>query len=301
MIIFLDSHNDTVKISKDMEYSGVILADFTKKDKAFAMLEINMDAPSFLDEETKTIRFESRKDHDYMALHIPDLGKEDTFQMIEAYITNKIIIIISDQLTLKTLKSELEAGGLDLQSAPQILVFLFNYILRQNISYLDQIDNEIEELEDRATGKRPDDPTPTINHLRKQLSILKHYYGSLYDALDQLTDNRNTLFTEEYLQIFRAQKNKANRLYNSVISLKDYLVHVREAYQNQWDINLNETMRFFTVITAIFLPLTLIVGWYGMNLTMPELKYSFTYPIIVIVCSLFVVVSLIFCKRKGWF
>ena len=60
-------------------------------------------------------------------------------------------------------------------------------------------------------------------------------------------------------------------------------------------------MRFFTVITAVFLPLTLIAGWYGMNLRMPELKSALTYPIIIGVSLAFIVISLIYCKRKGWF
>ena len=57
---------------------------------------------------------------------------------------------------------------------------------------------------------------------------------------------------------------------HSVLNLRDYLSQVREAYQSQIDINLNNVMKIFTVITAIFLPLSLIAGWYGMNFNMPE-------------------------------
>jgi magnesium transporter len=59
-------------------------------------------------------------------------------------------------------------------------------------------------------------------------------------------------------------------------------------------------MRVFTVITAVFLPLTLIVGWYGMNLRMPELASPVTYPIIIGVSLVFLFVSLVYSKYKGW-
>lgn len=58
--------------------------------------------------------------------------------------------------------------------------------------------------------------------------------------------------------------------------LRDYSVQVRESYQAQVDIRLNRMMYIFTFVTVIFLPLTLIVGWYGMNFSgMPELYYPF--------------------------
>ena len=59
-------------------------------------------------------------------------------------------------------------------------------------------------------------------------------------------------------------------------------------------------MKIFTVITAIFLPLTLIVGWYGMNLQMPEFQLPYTYPIVIVVSLLIVILSVFYFKRKNW-
>ncbi|HRT81755.1 MAG TPA: CorA family divalent cation transporter, partial [Oscillospiraceae bacterium] len=85
-----------------------------------------------------------------------------------------------------------------------------------------------------------------------------------------------------------------------ILNQREYLTQVREAFQNQLDISLNETMRFFTVVTSIFLPLTLLVGWYGMNLRMPEFASNHAYPIVIAFSILFIILSLIFSKKKGW-
>ena len=62
--------------------------------------------------------------------------------------------------------------------------------------------------------------------------------------------------------------------------------------------NLNNTMKLFTIVTIIFQPLTLIVGWYGMNFTnMPELVWKFGY-IYVIVLSITVVAGILFYFKK---
>ena len=67
------------------------------------------------------------------------------------------------------------------------------------------------------------------------------------------------------------------------------------------DIELNETMKVFTVITTIFLPLTLIAGWYGMNLNMPEYASPYAYPAVILVSLLVVVGEIVYFKKKKWF
>ena len=60
-------------------------------------------------------------------------------------------------------------------------------------------------------------------------------------------------------------------------------------------------MTLLTVITSIFMPLTLIAGWYGMNFKyMPEREYKAAYPIVILLSIAIVVISLIFFKKKKW-
>ena len=70
-------------------------------------------------------------------------------------------------------------------------------------------------------------------------------------------------------------------------------------FQAEVDIRQNRTMRILTIVTTIFLPLTLIAGWYGMNFVrMPELPWKYGYPVVVLVSVVTVVVSIIICKKK---
>ena len=60
-------------------------------------------------------------------------------------------------------------------------------------------------------------------------------------------------------------------------------------------------MTILTVVTTIFMPLTLIAGWYGMNFRyMPELDAVWGYPVIIIISILIVIGSLLFFKKKKW-
>ena len=61
-------------------------------------------------------------------------------------------------------------------------------------------------------------------------------------------------------------------------------------------------MQFLTVVTTIFMPLTLITGWYGMNfVNMPELYYKGSYFIIIGVVLLIVIIEILYFKHKNWF
>lgn len=94
--------------------------------------------------------------------------------------------------------------------------------------------------------------------------------------------------------------HRTERLHSYVEEIKEYLKQLRELYQTQIDIQQNRVMTVLTIVTTVFLPLTLITGWYGMNFVhMPELQWKYGY-VGVFVLSLLVAGGEIcfFKKRK---
>ena len=87
-------------------------------------------------------------------------------------------------------------------------------------------------------------------------------------------------------------------------ALRDHLGHRRKLLHvllQQIDIRMNRVMTILTVLSTIFMPLTLIAGWYGMNFRyMPELNWPWSYPIVFVVCIVIVVACLVFFKKKKW-
>ena len=84
-------------------------------------------------------------------------------------------------------------------------------------------------------------------------------------------------------------------------ALRDYTIQIHDLYATQVDVRQNRIMTILTVITSIFLPLTLIAGWYGMNFRyMPELNWPWSYPVVIAVCIVIVVVCLVYFKKKKW-
>ncbi len=184
----------------------------------------------------------------------------------------------------------------------KVIVRLFESQGNRDVEYLEYLEGCISELEDKIiTGKEKTDYVKSIIHFRKHLMRLRQIYEQTFDLLEDFSENENGLLDGTALKYVKIYANKIDRLYDRVGRLQEYVTEIRDAYQAQVDISLNRVMKFFTVITSIFLPLTLIAGWYGMNLRMPEYGWEWGYPVVITVSVLLVIVEIIYFKKNKWF
>lgn len=194
------------------------------------------------------------------------------------------------------LKAAEDSAGFD-----RMLSAFFERLTGGDVDILDDVEQEISDLESALIRSKRQNCVKEIISLRKRLLVFKRYYEQLLNVLEELQQNENDTLHGNSLRYFRIYSGRVERLYHSVLNLRDYVTQVREAYQAEVDISLNNIMKIFTVITAIFLPLTLIVGWYGMNLQLPEFQWAFGYPFVIILSVAVVVFCLVIFKKKKWF
>jgi len=176
--------------------------------------------------------------------------------------------------------------------------FLDRFILDDRI-ILENMEFHMSELESQMMKERIN--PGFINDIlqwKRELMYVWNYYEQLIDLGEVLRDNENDMFPEEHTRKFAIFTDRIRRLNENVTHLKEYTVQLRETHDAMLDYNLNNIMKFFTVITTIFLPLTLIVGWYGMNFEyMPELQWRYGYLAVVVFSALVVLFLVIAFKR----
>jgi magnesium transporter len=190
------------------------------------------------------------------------------------------------------------------KSDDRVLYVFFSELIKGDIDYLEELEERITENEDQVISNYKSykrEYSGEIIALRRELLKLKRYYEQLNNIFEGLMANENKLISPENLRYFRILDSRIDRLFAHVLNLRDYVTQVREAYQAQVDIEQNNLMRIFTVVTSIFLPLTLIVGWYGMNIKMPEFQWTHAYPFVAGLCVLVTAVLLIVFKKRKWF
>lgn len=180
------------------------------------------------------------------------------------------------------------------------LFSFFNDLIKDDIDFIESLEEKITDTEDELLTTTKSDCAREIVTFRRLLLKLKRYYEQLNQIFEEFTENENKLIDPKYSRYFRILDNKIDRLFSHVLNLRDYVTQVREAYQAQIDIQQNNLMKVFTVVTAVFLPLTLIVGWYGMNLQMPEYGWEYGYIVVIILSIAIVMGCLMIFRRKKW-
>lgn len=135
--------------------------------------------------------------------------------------------------------------------------------------------------------------------LKKEISRFYRYYSQLADLGENLYENELDFFGKKEAASFRIFADRAARLQEETQVLREYAMQVQDVYQSEISIRQNNVMKVLTIVTTVFLPLTLIAGWYGMNFThMPELTWVYGYPVVIIVSILVVIISLWIFKKK---
>lgn len=171
-----------------------------------------------------------------------------------------------------------------------------------DVDALERLEAAVTDLEDalltarrvsRATGGR-------IVGFRRSLLRLKRYYEQLAQVTEFLCGDAAGALVGGQRRGFETLDRHIDRLLGYVMHLSEYVTQVREAYQAQLDYEQNQLMKAFTVLTAIFLPLSLIAGWYGMNFSMPEYQWALGYPFVILLSVVVCGVCFLVFRYKKW-
>lgn len=202
-------------------------------------------------------------------------------------------------------ESRVGTGAIDLRhTVPEKFLYRFlDLLIQEDRKFLENMEFNMSALETRILKERVD--AAFINEIlvmKKELMYMWNYYDQLIDIGEVLRDNDNEMFPPENVRRFATFTERTMRLSENVKHLKEYAVQLRETHDAMLDYNLNNIMKLFTVITTIFLPLTLIVGWYGMNFAdMPELTWKYGYPGVIVFSVIVVGICIIAFKKYKLF
>lgn len=251
----------------------------------------------------RTSKFESYEGFDYISLKIPQINNvlKPSKKVCIFFTKNHLTFISDNDPIVDDIISKNKSGEIKFTSLGKILYIFFDRLTFEDTYSIENIEQEIAELEESLITSQKDNYLRKIIILRKKLLKLKRYYERFLNIAETIEENDNGLIDKKTIRYFRMFTNRINRLYQGVNNLRDYVTQVREAYQAQVDINQNTLMKLFTVVTTIFLPLTLIVGWYGMNFNMPEYSSNYGYPVVIVICISIVVICVVWFKKNKWF
>jgi len=238
---------------------------------------------------------------------------------IEKHVTEQISIFLGKKFVLTfqeragnyfdLVLDRIRAGTCRMRTAgPDHLTYaLIDAIIDSYFPVLERYGERVDSLEDAIVAQPNSNLIGQIHDMRHGLLTLRRAAWPLREAMNILYREPIPLIDEEERLYLRDCYDHMVQIIDLLENYRDVTSGLMEVYLSSISNRTNEIMKVLTILTAIFVPLTLISGIYGMNFNtqaspwnMPELGWRWGYPFALGLMALVAVILLLFFKRKGW-
>jgi magnesium transporter len=197
---------------------------------------------------------------------------------------------------LRNMKGKVRHKGTD-----YLAFALIDVIVDYYFHIIESIGDEINALEELIFSNPDDKHLQDIQHNKKQLLLLRKSIYPLREAIYKLQKTEFSLIDKKTIKYFNDVYDHTVQIIETIESQRDMNTGLKDIYLSGLSMQMNRVMQVLTLIATIFIPLTFIVGIYGMNFEyMPELSWRYGYFIIMGLMLAIALGLLFYFKRKKW-
>jgi magnesium transporter len=178
---------------------------------------------------------------------------------------------------------------------------LIDAVVDSYFSVLEELGERIVNVEDQLTLTAAPDSLRLINEMKKEIIFLRKAVWPLREAISFLERGDSALLNEATRLYFRDVYDHTVQVIDTVETYRDLLSGMHELYLSSISNRTNEIMKFLTIVGTIFMPLTFLVGVYGMNFRhMPELEWQNGYYGVWLIMVLISLAMIYYFRKKRW-
>lgn len=234
---------------------------------------------------------------------------------VDGFITEQVSFILGKDYLVTFQEEELEdcfdivrerirnnQGKVRQYKADYLAYLLLDSLIDGYFPILEHYEERIEVLEEKILTNPDRRMMQEIYSIRRELLALRRLLWPLRNVLNLMIRDDNDLLTQEVQIYFRDCYDHLIQLLDILEAYRELASSLMDAYMSSVGNKMNEIMKFLTVFTTIFNPLTFIAGVYGMNFeNMPELKWPWGYFVCLGVMFSIASILIILFWKKGWF
>jgi magnesium transporter len=179
---------------------------------------------------------------------------------------------------------------------------LFDAMVDNYFPVLEKIGAQVEELEEEILTDPTRGSLEWLHFLKREITILRKSVWPLRDVINSMIRSESDLILEDTLKYFMDVYDHTMQIIETLEAIRDVMASLFDIYLSAISNRMNEVMKMLTVIATIFIPLTFIVGIYGMNFHyMPELTWKWGYFATLGIMFIMGTGMAIYFKKKDWF
>ncbi len=183
-----------------------------------------------------------------------------------------------------------------------LLYVLVDFVLDGYFLVEEELGEQIDDLQTVLLKEPTTKDLVKIQTLKKYLQKIRQAIVPVREILNSLLRRDSALINDSTNIYLRDTVDHQIHIVENLEMQRDTLTTMLDIYLSSINNRMNEVMKVLTIIATIFIPLTFIVGVYGMNFKhMPELSWKFGYPLIMILMFGIGGVLVWYFKKKKWF
>lgn len=186
------------------------------------------------------------------------------------------------------------------QSPTGILAIVADAITDQFTPILDQIDEEIDKIEDVMVKNPTDKQLQQLFHFKQILIDFRRVVIPTTALLDTLSDGRYSLVERKYAMYLRDSYDYSLRAHGYIDTLRDLLTSALDTYLSVVSNRMNDVMKRLTIVTTVFMPISFLASFGGMNFTHMPFHSEAVYFIVLALMFLIPIAMFIFFRRHKW-
>lgn len=195
----------------------------------------------------------------------------------------------------------LPTGRIRGKGADYLFFALLDAIIDQYFVVLESINFKIEVLEEEVYENPKPEVARKIQQLKKEILRIRNFIYPVKELVNRLIETENPLIIKDTKLFLRDVLDHSIEINDSLQIYREMSMSLMEMYMSNMSNKMNEVMKVLTIMASIFIPLTFIVGIYGMNFEyIPELHWRYGYFIVLGLMAFIFAGMMVYFKKKGW-
>ncbi|SDX63050.1 magnesium/cobalt transporter CorA [Halobellus clavatus] len=196
--------------------------------------------------------------------------------------------------------------GRTLKQGPDFAAYrVIDRVVSEYFALLDTVGDTIEEIEELILSTPDETLIEDLNAVRRDLLSFRKVVWPMREAVGTLARGDAEGVRETTEKYYRDVYDHLVEIVDLTETYRDLTRGTRDIYLNVVSQSTNEVMKRLTVVATIFIPLTFVVGVYGMNFgdhatNLPELTWPYAYPAVVVGMALVTGILLVYFRTEGW-
>lgn len=248
---------------------------------------------------------------DHLLVVLREIRYPEPPEQISFFLSSRLVISFQEREVdsfgpvrerLRNGKSRIRSEGAD-----YLLYTLCDAVLDAFFPTLERLGDEVEEMEERVVASPVPETFAAIRRLKRELLAVRHALWPARDAMNLLMIDEHSVFRPGTKVFLRDCYDHTVQLMDMVETFREMASGLVDEYMSAVSNRMNEVMKVLTIVASFFIPLTFIVGIYGMNFdpdaspfNMPELRWAYGYPALLLFMAAVAAWMLIYFRKRKW-